>query len=470
MDCYEERYIRCIRIDSIENETNSQILYNFPELYGNQYDCMKSYSWIGKKIINSANFNSIINVNNDTIKFKTDAKLNESWDLYNFSNGNKIVANISKIDTMSFVGKIDTVKIINLQFYDSLNIQQPNFINNIEFIMSKNYGLIKTINFIDFPFSDEYYKIVFELSGLPDGTGISNKSTFGDIYNYEIGDEFHSKSSSVYSNFTVSYNNSVSIITDKKFSNDLDTVKYLYDNYYWGSYFVDFETGYQDFFTHSTSWYSYTDLNKLIISDFLDSSIINSLPMELVLNNGLDYYTNNNYLMFVNSCGLLTYRNLGQEYSPSIQYNIDTCITYPYFDSWEGEYTNYIVGAKIFNFQLSIEMSTSGYFSHFQYLKKGNKTCGSELKIPLNSEIINQNSDFINISPNPTTNTSQIKLDKIYKNINLDVYNIQGQIIRNESFENTKTIVFNRNNLNSGIYFLKLKTENWNKTQKLIIE
>jgi len=74
------------------------------------------------------------------------------------------------------------------------------------------------------------------------------------------------------------------------------------------------------------------------------------------------------------------------------------------------------------------------------------------------------------LSPNPMSQTTKIELEKEFKEIIIEVYNIQGQLIDERKYNNLKTINFERKNLHSGIYFLKLKTENWCKTEKLVIE
>ena len=90
--------------------------------------------------------------------------------------------------------------------------------------------------------------------------------------------------------------------------------------------------------------------------------------------------------------------------------------------------------------------------------------------VDLGSGISNFEKTFFQLCPNPMYQTSKIELEKECKEIIIEVYNIQGQLIDQQKYTNSKTINFERKNLHSGIYFLKLKTENWCKTEKLVIE
>lgn len=65
----------------------------------------------------------------------------------------------------------------------------------------------------------------------------------------------------------------------------------------------------------------------------------------------------------------------------------------------------------------------------------------------------------ISVYPNPFTNQTTIKTNKILKNASLKIYNSFGQLIKQENNISTQTIILNRNDLVSGLYLLQL-TEN----------
>ncbi len=85
----------------------------------------------------------------------------------------------------------------------------------------------------------------------------------------------------------------------------------------------------------------------------------------------------------------------------------------------------------------------------------------------VNIENISEN---INIYPNPASNFVTIETNNIIENIY--IYNTVGQIVGNSKFQNFKTskVEINVSDLQSGIYFLNIKTENGNFVEKLIIQ
>jgi hypothetical protein len=71
----------------------------------------------------------------------------------------------------------------------------------------------------------------------------------------------------------------------------------------------------------------------------------------------------------------------------------------------------------------------------------------------------NFNDTLISAHPNPTTNTVHIVLPKVYKNIDITISNVLGQIIQKKKDTNTSEIDIDLIG-NNGIYFLNLINEN----------
>jgi hypothetical protein len=63
------------------------------------------------------------------------------------------------------------------------------------------------------------------------------------------------------------------------------------------------------------------------------------------------------------------------------------------------------------------------------------------------------------ISPNPFTTTTVITADRELNNAQLLVYNPLGQLVRQVKNIHENELVFSRDNLESGIYFLQLIEE-----------
>jgi hypothetical protein len=62
----------------------------------------------------------------------------------------------------------------------------------------------------------------------------------------------------------------------------------------------------------------------------------------------------------------------------------------------------------------------------------------------------------ISVFPNPVTQESVIKLDKIYSEVEIDIINNLGQIIDSKSFSNTTSIELKNFKLNSGVFFIRV--------------
>ena len=68
--------------------------------------------------------------------------------------------------------------------------------------------------------------------------------------------------------------------------------------------------------------------------------------------------------------------------------------------------------------------------------------------------------DEFTIYPNPFTNNTLIEINRNYKNASLIIYNSFGQIVKEVRNINSNTFLLNRENLNNGLYFIKLTQEN----------
>jgi len=75
-------------------------------------------------------------------------------------------------------------------------------------------------------------------------------------------------------------------------------------------------------------------------------------------------------------------------------------------------------------------------------------------------ENINDNIQQIRIYPNPFSSLTTIQTDKVFKGATLTVYNLYGQAVKQMDNLAGQTIIFHRDNLPSGLYFIRLTEEN----------
>lgn len=68
--------------------------------------------------------------------------------------------------------------------------------------------------------------------------------------------------------------------------------------------------------------------------------------------------------------------------------------------------------------------------------------------------------ESIKVFPNPFSTQTELQTDKYFKNATLRVYNIDGETVMQMANLSGQTIVLHRNNLPSGLYFLRLMQDN----------
>jgi len=148
---------------------------------------MTDSTWLGYRMIKLGSGNEVfLNEQLDSIHFKNNIQLNDKWRLYQYANGDYIQATLSSIQHNWTLGVSDSVRVINLQLYDSANQTLSHGINSIQFEISKEYGFTKLINLRHFPSDLNYYVLGGVESPALGKYNLDAKT----IYNYEIGDLF----------------------------------------------------------------------------------------------------------------------------------------------------------------------------------------------------------------------------------------------------------------------------------------
>ncbi|SNA31268.1 Probable M36 fungalysin family metalloprotease (fragment) [Flavobacterium psychrophilum] len=81
-----------------------------------------------------------------------------------------------------------------------------------------------------------------------------------------------------------------------------------------------------------------------------------------------------------------------------------------------------------------------------------------------------ENKDMIKIYPNPSNGLVNIKINQFTGKVNLQVIDLNGRVVyslKNTDFNIEKTI--NLNNLQSGMYIIKIEGDELNYTKKIIL-
>ena len=109
------------------------------------------------------------------------------------------------------------------------------------------------------------------------------------------------------------------------------------------------------------------------------------------------------------------------------------------------------------------------------FLLADNYQCGltSTKKIYVNPYVVSineLNSELINVYPNPFTNSLSINFDQLYKDLDVSIYNSIGQIIIELKKQNSDNLYLKLDDIEKGIYFLKIKFNDKSITKKIIKE
>ncbi len=164
--------------------TNDDDLFGIP---ANGSDYLSDTSWSGYKVIVSVNGDNILlNRRSDSLIFKCNDPAGSSWTFARFNTGEYYKATIISVSNDSVFNLLDSVKTITLQRYDSSANPMSDSLNGFQFRISKNYGLLSTLNVKHFPNRTWLY----QLHGIESVLGeqlIAPES----IFNFDIGNVFH---------------------------------------------------------------------------------------------------------------------------------------------------------------------------------------------------------------------------------------------------------------------------------------
>ncbi len=144
-------YLKGIRIDSMYVTGTDTVLIPFHTVRGRYLDSpgqkldLKGGNWIGKRVI--INPGGIYNFENGwggTIVIKSQAQLNDKWTFYKHNNL-EFEAQVTKIDTITIAGYLDSVKTITLRL-------NGDFLDGRTILLSKTHGFADVFDLYNFPF------------------------------------------------------------------------------------------------------------------------------------------------------------------------------------------------------------------------------------------------------------------------------------------------------------------------------
>ena len=154
-------YLRGIRIDSVKTSGDTTFYYPFHTPRGSwAYFIPHSGldqnggSWLGKKVEQLTNGTFLFDNlwGNDTVIINTQANLGDSWLFYRDTTGLYYTAKVTAEDTMTFLGILDSVKTITINYYHDSALNTSDSLNGFQIVLSKNNGFVQVFDLYTFPY------------------------------------------------------------------------------------------------------------------------------------------------------------------------------------------------------------------------------------------------------------------------------------------------------------------------------
>ncbi len=449
----QSKNISCIRIDSAKFQTDS-ILYPFTTLQQMSNDCISAStaSWIGQKIVVDGNGNNYFyNKNNEPITIKTSAKIGDSWIAFQITDSLIIEASVINHDILTFLGIEDSVKTIEFKAYDK-NMNLLDFeVNQMQVMISKNHGFVKTLNFNLFPHFHFYYPIKFleekTLVGLSaPQVGVQNL-TWLEVYDFQVGDELHILDESSCWNGS----GGGSAITNKAIYKYLertehpDSIVYRYSRK-------------QSIHTRTTSNETFSFYNDTLEEVVKPNHQFDKLPEAPIIsgNMAINYHMVNespisknypNYQLYSTSDGLCWRLMM-----------VDGCL----------KVDKYIKGLGGPYYSCENGFCLGGSKRELVYYKKGETTWGNQLTVTGVSDL--KEIPNIKIYPNPAITKVNFRIeDAKQTSVQIYIYDIQGRLKKSGIVDIANSGI-DISDLPTGLYIIKIAdSDRIIKLEKLII-
>jgi len=452
--------INTIRIDSIQVINQDSIFYSIPTIYQMSKDCYEPFgpSLMGSKIVIQDNGHNIVfNKNEDSIKICTKAKLGESWTITLPNQEVSINATVIDHKAENFLELTDSVKTIQFQTVNEADSAKLD-IFGLTLKLSKNYGLIQGIDFREFPkhsWRNNFSFKELQLLGLTNPSkGVQNFTWF-DVYDFQVGDEFHGKNCDHCVNNHSCSENIQTIEKREDFYSEegqLEKIVYTINNEYSSFNYSD-----------SSTQYGISTLKKTILQDqYLNFDV---LP-------GHTYQRPYEYVEYT-QYRMLPYKNTVAKVVPINHYDhicfTDSCWTTGYCII-DGSEPFHYYGKGLGGPYYTDDTDWAGciFTRDLVYYKKGDESWGTPVIIT-NIEDLNIDRLVMKIYPNPAQNRFTVTTNQKYFPARLIVIDLSGKTVLDENVSATsKTIQIN--NLKEGLYLATMVNEDFViPTQKLLI-
>ncbi|NQY09951.1 MAG: T9SS type A sorting domain-containing protein [Flavobacteriales bacterium] len=391
---------------------------------------------LGSKAIVKADGTTVLfNGANDSIFFSPFLGVDASWKMYEWDNGDYILASVISGIEYSVLGVTDSVKVIQLKTFDNEDNPLAHYFNNESFYLSKNYGLVVSYDIYHFPKPSSSNSLL--LSGITNPNMGEYPITAADIYNFDVGDLFQHEVS--YSPMScdgyVKYIERT--ILDKTVSANLDTMVYSVElkSFEVKSLYCSNDTVY----ILDTITETYIVSNKVGLNAASNNVNRYGSYAETDYTRGIAYKTHFDY-----------YYNGGN----------NECVSKPIGSLSIYDVPVYAEGLGLYNDIASdFDWSSSNVLVYYE---KGSTIWGTPFEEDLltSVEAIESNSIQISVYPNSTSGSLSVQANSKIENV--EIWNVQGELIIT-----TSKSQINLDGNPAGIYLVRVITEGGTFTRKV---
>jgi len=376
-------------------------------------------------------------------------KKDESYLLFTYNNGNYILSKVVEHELETFLDITDSVKTYSLQLYDRDNNPVEDPVNDLIIKLSKSHGVIEFFGIRDFPYANnnQYTSNLKLLSNSlirPEEFVI----TWGDIYDFEIGDEFHYQNEIM--NIPINGYNRIEYVARQIIGKEEDqlnhSVSYTVSEKRWGCIDKWQDTTYvaDCYHNEDTIDMNYTNLNdRLIVPEImpLEAVYIGDSLIDMLLFSDQEKY---NSRLIIRIPGNFLINDQGQWICGQGT-----------GDSYDGEFTYYIPGCGQLFSHVTADYECEYCCNPCEdlvYFKKGDETWGEPLDI----------SDYKikrmipKLYPNPATDLLTISYSKDISWIQL--YSVTGKMVWNNMEIHSNQYCVDISTFQNGIYIVVIKT------------
>ncbi|MEM9022276.1 MAG: T9SS type A sorting domain-containing protein [Bacteroidota bacterium] len=455
------------RADSVTAAGSDVWVHNYRQLESDQVffpdTCIGLSSWTGVEAIRQASGRWVfLNKQGDSIFVETTALPQQTWHLYRYGDGGYIEAEVLSHGLDTVLGQLDSIKVIELNRKDANgNLMAAPDINGRQLHLSRTYGLVQLPMFYRFPDLAQFFHLV--------GTSLNslglNRWTRGEVYDFEVGDEFHYR-------IDDSWGSAQLVNEDRGFrvTRVLDKMPDVANNSV--TYVLERGTRIQEIRPPDVTLVTTKDTVSVTLGQLDEFLIPEFMPWEFVMDPNEQYFNQYHYRGSTSLCDQIAF--VLEDDSPLGYWNDNGCIRYEIPLDGGSEASAFMPGLG-----RTLELSagkdgTNGFFysTSLAYYNTSQGTCGTPLtQYPVTVPEPPQAPATVQAFPNPTTGTLQLRTDSDIRAGTFRLADMLGKAVEGRvglMQSGARSLELDLASLPSGIYFLRLQTERGAVTHKVV--